>query len=64
VETPTKSEESLWQLRCKNVKCGAFFDYFGRLRRTAVSCTNCGKRYEYDVAELVPYKTSRAAAAE
>ncbi len=58
---PIKSQESLWLLRCKNQKCGSSFDYFGRLRRTAVNCTNCGKRYEYDVAEFVRCKSSRAA---
>lgn len=57
---PIKSQERLWLLRCKNAKCGASFDYFGRLRRTAINCTNCGKRYEYDVADFVRYKSSRA----
>ena len=49
---PIKSQERLWLLRCKNAKCGTSFDYFGRLRRTAINCTNCGKRYEYDVADF------------
>jgi hypothetical protein len=51
VET-IKSQDSLWLLRCKNEKCGEFFDYFGRLRPTSVNCTNCGKRYQYDVSDF------------
>jgi hypothetical protein len=45
-----KSENSLWMLHCKNQKCRALFDYFGPLRRTSVSCTNCGKRFQYAIA--------------
>jgi hypothetical protein len=48
----TESQESLWMLHCKNEKCRALFDYFGRLRPTSVNCTHCGKRYQYGVADF------------
>ena len=57
---PITSQDSLWLLRCKNENCRAFFDYFGRLRRASANCTNCGKRHEYDVADFMRHKSSKA----
>jgi hypothetical protein len=52
-----QSQDSLWLLRCKNQKCLAFFDYFGRLRPTSINCTHCGKRYPYDVRDFERHRS-------
>jgi hypothetical protein len=55
-----KSEGSVWLLRCKNEKCRVFFDYFGRLRPTAVHCTNCGQRNQYTVVDFERHGASES----
>jgi hypothetical protein len=47
-------------LRCKNKKCGASFDYFGRLRPTSVNCTHCGKRYQFDVGDFGRHSSEKS----
>jgi hypothetical protein len=50
----SESQDKLWVLQCKNVKCGDFFDYFGSLRSgRPISCTHCGKSSQYGVADFM-----------
>ncbi len=58
----TEFQDSLWMLRCKNQKCGKFFDYFGRLRpSTHINCANCGKASRYGVGDFKKHKCSTVA---
>jgi hypothetical protein len=59
----TESQDSLWTLRCKNHKCGQFFDYFGRRFRLgkAINCTHCGKASRYGVADFVRHNSVKEA---
>jgi hypothetical protein len=56
-------DDRLWKLRCKNEKCGSFFDYFGRMRSDkGIACTNCGQSLQYRVAEFVRHNPANQAA--
>jgi len=53
-------EKGLWRLQCSNKTCQKFFDYFGLpLPNIKISCTHCGKYFEYRVSDFKKYQTAK-----